>query len=270
MSSSPSQSPSVLAKYILVGLFIGALLVIFSSFAFAHPEDDFCRPETGMDPLLCMQLAEIDRSDPNTYSPLLDKTGVSLSPVMAGVQFAEVGVRHILPGGLDHILFVLALFLGASTFRSLIIQMSAFTLAHTVTLGLTAAGIINPPASIVEPLIALSIAVIAIETLLKVNYAKWRLLIIFVFGLFHGMGFAGFIKDIGLPAQQFWSSLIGFNIGVEIGQLAVVLAAALIAWPIKYKLSGGRLTYHRAVVGPCSIVIAIVGLWWFLERSLGL
>ena len=143
-------------------------------------------------------------------------------------------------------------------------------MAHTVTLGMTAAGVIEPPGSIVEPLIALSIAIVAIEALFKVDWPRWRLLVIFGFGLFHGMGFAGFIREIGLPTEQFWPSLIGFNIGVEIGQISVVLIAALLCWPLKKKLAGRGEAYQSFIVKPAALIIAAIGLWWFLQRSLGL
>lgn len=260
-------------------IFIGSLLFVviiasfltFSGQAFGHPEDDFCGPDSGIDPQLCQQLSELNSSEADLTHPLVDDEGKALSPVEAALHFGKVGVQHILPGGLDHILFVLALFLAATSLRSLILQISVFTVAHTVTLGLTAAGVIEPPASVVEPLIALSIAVVAIETIFKADYGKWRLFVILGFGLFHGMGFAGFIGEIGLPPEQFWPSLIGFNLGVEIGQLTVVLLAVLIAWPLKRLMRDAtKHTYRRWVVMPSCVVIAAIGLWWLITRSLGM
>ena len=246
------------------------IVMSLSSTAQAHPEDDFCEGDMLINQELCMALAQLNSSEGPLFSPLTDEDGNILSPVSAALYFGEIGVRHILPGGTDHILFVLALFLAAKTLRSLILQISVFTVAHTATLGLTAAGVINPPASIVEPLIALSIAVVAVETLFKFDKPRWRLLIIFGFGLFHGMGFAGFISEIGLPPEQFWPSLIGFNIGVEIGQLSVVLAAVLLAIPIKKELATTDAKYRNMIVIPGSLIIAAIGFWWFVTRSLGL
>jgi len=257
----------VLAKFVAVFLFG---VFILGADAFAHPEDDFCGPDSGIDPQLCEQLSKLNRADADITRPLLDEDGDVRSPLNAAVYFGKIGVQHILPGGLDHILFVLALFLVAKNFRNLVLQISIFTIAHTATLGLTAAGVIEPPGSIVEPLIALSIAVVAIEALFKKTYVKWRLAIVFGFGLFHGMGFAGFIREIGLPTEQFWPSLIGFNIGVELGQLSVVLAALLLAWPIKRMLLRAEISYRTAVVIPCSLIIASIGMWWFIVRSFGL
>ncbi|MEO1475623.1 MAG: HupE/UreJ family protein [Pseudomonadota bacterium] len=252
---------------------ITAILIFFAllcSDASAHPEDDFCDAGSGLHPALCQQLVEMNRSDAPIVQPLLDEAGNVRSALDTAILYFDIGLGHILPGGTDHILFVLALFLASERLRSLIIQISAFTVAHTATLGLAAAGVINAPGSIVEPLIALSIAFVAIENLYFKDISAWRPLIVFGFGLFHGMGFAGFISEVGLPPEQFWSALIGFNVGVEIGQLAVVAAALALSIPIKRALRGYNLTYRRTVVQPASIAIALVGLWWAVSRSFGL
>ncbi len=238
--------------------------------AFAHPEDDFCEAGDGVDPVLCRKLAAANRSDAGASGPLLNEDGEVRSPLDTALLYVDIGVRHILPGGTDHILFVLALFLASERLRSLVIQISAFTVAHTATLGLAAAGVIEPPASIVEPLIALSIAFVAVENLFLKDMPAWRPIVVFAFGLFHGMGFAGFIREVGLPPGQFWSSLIGFNVGVEVGQLAVVAAAFALRGPLKRLLGRFELSYRSAVVAPASMLIAGVGLWWAATRALGL
>lgn len=232
--TKPWRNLLFLASVLLLAV---AAMSIGAGEASAHPEDDFCEAGSGLDPALCRQLAAANSSDAPIVRPLLDEEGNVRSPLNTALLYLKIGVEHILPGGTDHILFVLALFLASEHMRSLIIQISAFTVAHTATLGLAAAGVIEPPASIVEPLIALSIAYVAVENLYFRDISKWRPLIVFGFGLFHGMGFAGFIRDVGLPPGQFWSSLIGFNLGVEIGQLAVVLAAALLSIPVKAALT---------------------------------
>ncbi|MEM9668656.1 MAG: HupE/UreJ family protein [Pseudomonadota bacterium] len=237
---------------------------------FAHPEDDFCGAGSGLDPVLCQQLADANRADAPPLRPLLDEIGNIRSPLSTAGLYLSIGIRHILPGGTDHILFVLALFLASERLRSLVIQISAFTLAHTATLGLAAAGTINPPGSIVEPLIAFSIAFVAVENLFFKDISRWRPLIVLGFGLFHGMGFAGFIRDVGLPPGQFWSSLIGFNIGVEIGQLAIVVAAMILSLPIKEALKTSHYSYRTVVVKPASLAIAVIGVWWGVARSLGI
>ncbi len=145
-----------------------------------------------------------------------------------GATFAEyipVGFDHILPKGLDHILFVLGLFFLAPALRPLVIQISLFTVAHTVTLALGALGIVNIPGSIVEPLIALSIVYVAFENMFTDGLNRWRPFVIFGFGLLHGLGFASVLGDFGLPPGQFVAALIGFNIGVELGQIVVIAVA---------------------------------------------
>jgi len=236
----------------------------------AHPEDDFCGPDAGIDPELCRQLSDALNGTGELEAKFVDAEGNLRSPLDTALVFADVGIQHILPGGLDHILFVLALFLASRKMRSLIIQISAFTVAHTVTLGLAASGVLDPPAHIVEPLIALSIAFVAIENIYFKDMTKWRPLIVFGFGLFHGMGFAGFVREVGLPPEQFWSSLIGFNIGVEVGQLSVVAAAAILSVPITRLLGRTRFSYRQVVVIPISLVIALIGMWWAVARSFGL
>ncbi|MEO1014773.1 MAG: HupE/UreJ family protein [Pseudomonadota bacterium] len=256
----------------VAALLLSALIlaIAVSEPASAHPEDDFCEAGAEIDPELCRKLAAANSGDARAYSPLLDDDGAVRSPLDTALMYTDIGVRHILPGGADHILFVLALFLASERLRSLIIQISAFTVAHTVTLGLAGAGFINPPAAIVEPLIALSIAFVAAENLLLREMSAWRPLVVFGFGLFHGLGFAGFVRDVGLPPGQFWSSLIGFNLGVEIGQLAVVAAALLIRQPLKLALARVGATYRAAIVAPASALIAAIGLWWAITRALGI
>ncbi|MEL6301183.1 MAG: HupE/UreJ family protein [Pseudomonadota bacterium] len=238
---------------------------------YAHPEDEFCVPGEGsLDPALCEQLAALDSADGNsarTVQPILDATGAPRSASSTAVLYVGIGVGHILPGGLDHILFVLALFLTSAKARPLVIQITCFTLAHSVTLGLAAAGVISPSADIVEPLIAATIAFVAIENLLVDEMPRWRPLVVFGFGLLHGLGFAGFFGELGLPQGQFWSGLIGFNIGVEIGQLSVVLVAwlSLAAWT-KINAAAVERNYRSWVARPASVLIGLIGLWWTIER----
>ncbi|ASJ75858.1 HupE/UreJ family protein [Granulosicoccus antarcticus] len=178
------------------------------------------------------------------------------------VDYIVIGYEHITPKGLDHILFVIGLFLLAPKFKPIAWQVSMFTIAHTVTLALGITGIILLPASIVEPLIALSITVICIENLLGNAYGKARLAIVFAFGLLHGLGFAGVLSEIGLVSGRFASSLIAFNIGVELGQLSVVfLCFLLVGWWF-----GKKSWYRNMVTIPASLIIGAIGLFWFLQR----
>jgi hypothetical protein len=252
-------------RALFISLFVGWLSV---GVAAAHPEDEFCVGGEGLDPALCRALQNIDRSaepDPRDIGFSETETIDFDRPAIETFGlYINIGVRHILPGGLDHILFVLAMFFSARRLRPLLIQISAFTVAHTITLGMVAAGVFAPPASIVEPLIAATIAVVAIENIFFNDMTRWRPFVVFGFGLIHGMGFAGFFGSLGLPDGQFWSALIGFNIGVEIGQLAVIVLAALIFWPLRNRVSDGL--YDRGVVWPASGLIAVIGAYWAVER----
>ncbi len=249
----------------------GLLLLLLPLLCLAHPEDEFCVPgEGGLDPALCQALAELDNADRVASDALLDAAGNPRSGWSTFGLYVGIGIGHILPAGLDHILFVLALFLSSTRLKALVIQISTFTIAHTTTLGLAAAGVISPPASIVEPIIAASIAFVAIENLVLGDMPRWRPIVVFIFGLVHGLGFAGFFGELGLPPEQFWSGLIGFNVGVEIGQLSVVAVALGLAWALRRMMPVDRADelYRRYVVRPLSLLIAVIGAWWAVERTL--
>jgi hypothetical protein len=175
--------------------------------------------------------------------------------------YIKMGFRHILPEGIDHILFVLGLFLLSTSLKDLLKQVSAFTLAHSLTLALSLYGVVRLPSSIVEPIIALSIVFVAVENVLSTRMQSWRLYVVFLFGLIHGLGFAGALKDAGLARNDFLGALIGFNGGVELGQLAVIACAfAAVGW---FRSS---TSYRAAVVIPASAAIAVVALFWTVQR----
>ncbi len=178
------------------------------------------------------------------------------------VDYIPVGFDHILPKGLDHILFVLGLFFLSTRLGPLVWQVSAFTLAHTVTLALGALGIVNVPGAIVEPLIAASIVFVAVENLFAKGLNPWRPAVIFGFGLLHGLGFASVLGEFGLPDAQFIPALIGFNVGVEVGQLTVI-ALAFLAVGLWF---GDKDWYRARIAMPASALIAFVGAYWFVER----
>jgi hydrogenase/urease accessory protein HupE len=178
------------------------------------------------------------------------------------VTYIAIGFEHILPKGFDHILFIIGLFLLSPQLRPLLWQVTSFTAAHTMTLALASLGIVQVPASIIEPLIAASIIFIAVENLFTDRLKRWRPFVVFGFGLLHGLGFASVLSEIGLPPGQFVPALIGFNIGVEVGQLAVIAACFLTVgfW-------FGHRNWYRAMISmPASVVVALVATFWFLER----
>jgi hypothetical protein len=182
-----------------------------------------------------------------------------------GWQYFALGFTHILPHGFDHVLFVVGIFLLTSKWRSIVAQVSTFTIAHSITLALTMYGIVSLPAKVVEPMIALSIAYVAIENLMVSELKPWRLALVFSFGLLHGMGFAGVLRDLGLPRPAFLTALVTFNVGVEAGQLTVIaIAFAACA----YWQQHDRAAYRRVIVVPASIAIALAGVFWTVQRAL--
>ena len=178
------------------------------------------------------------------------------------ITYLELGFTHIIPKGLDHILFVLGLFLLSAKWRPLLYQVTAFTVAHSVTLALSMQGVVSLPERFVETLIALSISWVAIENIATQTLKPWRVALVFCFGLLHGLGFAGVLSELGMPEGRFIGALLSFNLGVELGQLSVVVLAFAVAGRFRH-LDG----YRRFVVIPCSAVIAAIGLWWSVTRA---
>ena len=176
--------------------------------------------------------------------------------------YLQLGYHHILPDGFDHILFVVGLCLLSTRVGVLLWQATAFTVAHTITLMLSMKGIIVVPPSIVEPIIALSIAFIAIENLVMTELKPWRVLIVFGFGLIHGLGFASALNELGLPRNAFYTSLLSFNVGVELGQITIIsiIYFGLIYW------FGEMSWYRKRIVYPLSILIALIALYWTYTR----
>jgi hydrogenase/urease accessory protein HupE len=178
------------------------------------------------------------------------------------LRYLALGFTHIVPHGLDHVLFVLGIYLLSRRTRSVLLQVSAFTVAHSITLGLSLYDVIAVPPSFVEPLIAISIAYVAIENLFLAELKSRRIALVFAFGLLHGMGFAGALRDVGLPRSEFLTALLSFNVGVEAGQLAVIAAAfLLVGWRC-----APQPWYRRRIVIPASAMIACMAVYWTVER----
>jgi hypothetical protein len=216
---------------------------------------------------------------PGEKSFLLDLTGLA-APLPAATegavgQTADPGdlaavfksevkrdFLHDLPLGHDHVLFVLGLFLRSRKWKPLIFQVTTFTLAHTITLWMASAGWVKLSPSVIEPIIAASIVFVAVENIVRRDYSHWRLLVVFVFGLIHGLGFAGVMSTRLDSTSSLVVGLLGINIGVELGQLAVIA----IAFAATFWISSQE-NYRKFVVVPGSILIALAGIWWVVERT---
>ena len=188
------------------------------------------------------------------------------SPVSTRIDIATRyltrGFTHIVPLGLDHVLFVLGVFLLSGRPRTVLLQITAFTVAHSITLGLSMYGIVSISSGIIEPLIALSIAYVAIENICLSELKAWRMVVVSAFGLLHGLGLAGALRDEALPRSEFMTALLTFNLGVEAGQLAVIGVAFIL---VGYHWSS-RAWYRGRVVVPASALIACTAVYWTIER----
>jgi hydrogenase/urease accessory protein HupE len=204
-------------------------------------------------------LARGARSDPFVLTGPVEPT----SRGEVARRYLGLGFAHIMPDGLDHILFVVCLFLLSASLRPLVWQVTAFTLAHALTLTLASFDLLALSPTLVEPLIALSIAYVAIENVLTHRLTPWRPAVVFAFGLLHGLGFATVLRELGLPADERLVGLVTFNVGIELGQLMVIaIAICTVGW---FRHRGW---YRAWVVVPASAIIAVVGLAWTVQRVL--
>ncbi len=179
-------------------------------------------------------------------------------PPSSFVAFFRLGIEHILTG-YDHLVFLLGLVLVRGKARDYVTVITAFTLAHSITLGMAVLGVVNPPSRFVEPAIALSIAYVGIENfLVKDASRRWR--ITFPFGLLHGFGFAGALRELDLPRARVPGALVAFNVGVEAGQLAVLVVALPLVLFVTKKHT--RVPVTRAL----SAAVTVAGVVWFVAR----
>ena len=193
----------------------------------------------------------------------IDLASASPSDLRAAWQYLELGVRHIL-SGYDHLVFLAGLLLAAVTLRELVVALTAFTAAHSVSLALVTIGGLHAPPSIVEPLIAASIAWVGLENLRRRGQGT-RWFVVFAFGLIHGFGFAGALVELGIGSSvtSIALALLSFNAGVEAGQL--VVAAAL--WPLVWMMRT-RPLWQARLLPVCSIMMLLAGSYWTIERLL--
>lgn len=189
---------------------------------------------------------------------------VAMTRLEVATQYVTLGFTHIVPKGLDHILFVLGLFLLSTKMKPLLVQVTSFTVAHSITLGLTIYGVVSLSPKIVEPLIAASIVYVAVENLFTSRLHAWRPVVVFGFGLLHGMGFAGVLKEVGLPRSEFLTGLITFNVGVELGQLTVITSAFIVVGAWRHNPAW----YRSRIVVPGSLAIAATGMFWTVQRTM--
>jgi hydrogenase/urease accessory protein HupE len=260
-----------LGRTLSVGVVVGALMIIGVS-AFAHevlPQVylDFVRANPNATQV------EVDAfldahpelaSDPDFVAHMDVVTKEPVSWMHNVRDFVRLGIIHILEGA-DHVLFVLSLVLIYTTFRREILLLSVFTVAHSISLILAGTGVLTLSSRIVEPVVALSITYMAITSVFLKHIPFFaghanKVSTVFLFGLFHGLGFAGLLKDIRVPDERFVSSLLSFNIGIELGQLAILAAVLPFVYIWKDKL------WYPSVVRMIAVVIASVGLLWGFQR----
>ena len=211
-------------------------------------------------------LSPAQTSEPIALPTVVKTPDTRESPVSSAASralaYLRLGFTHIVPNGPDHVFFVLGLFLLSTQWRPLLYQVTAFTLAHSLTLGLSLWGAVSLPSHIVEPLIAVSIAWIAVENLLTNRLNPWRPAIVFLFGLVHGLGFAGALRETPLPHADFLLAVGCFNAGIELGQLTVIASAVLLVGWFRQ-----NTWYRRAIVCPASLAIACVAMFWAIQRT---
>jgi hypothetical protein len=180
----------------------------------------------------------------------------------AALTYLAEGFLHIVPYGYDHILFVFSLFLLSPKLKPILWQATAFTIAHSITLGLAMYHVITPPLNFVEPLIALSILYVALENIYSPKLRTARIGIVFLFGLVHGMGFAGALSNLGLPKDHYFTCLIMFNLGVELGQITIIL----LAYFLLARWFSDKPYFRKRIVIPLSAIIAIIAFCWTIQR----
>ena len=188
---------------------------------------------------------------------------VALTKINSFIKYLFLGIEHIIPKGLDHMLFIIGLFLFSNLIRPLLLQVTMFTIAHTITLVIASLSLINVNGSIVEPLIALSIVYIGVENIFKkYSNTKIRYYVIFLFGLLHGLGFALVLKDVGLDYSNLLINLVSFNIGVEIAQIFILFLLYL-----TIGLFFSKKKYYKIIFQiPLSLFISLIAIYWFVER----
>jgi hypothetical protein len=194
-------------------------------------------------------------------APVALDAGLTPTRLAVASRYFQLGFEHVVPRGFNHVLLVLGAFFVGGRRRSIVTQFSAFTVSHAIAVLLTVCGLVSVPLRVVEPLIALSAAFFAAENLLSDEVRSWRLTLIFVLGLLHGMGFAGVLRELELPRAELLTALTSFNVGVEAAQLALVAFAIFVVG----RWRRTSVAYRSLVVQPASLVIAVAGVYWIVS-----
>jgi hypothetical protein len=234
----------------------GSLVVDTNLFPYDPIHQTFINIYENADPAPRQQVIFNASTEPHTYY-----LGTTQGAIEVMKTFIPSGTHHILIGP-DHILFLVGLLLLGGSWMALVRIVTAFTIGHSITLSLAALNILSPPASIIEPAIALSIVFVGADNLVRGDGRDLRAWVALTFGLVHGFGFANVLREFGLPREALGWSLFSFNLGVEIGQLAVVLAVASVLAAVRRRseLIGSRI----AIAG--SVVVIAAGAYWFVQR----
>lgn len=247
----------------LAGAGLAGLGIAVGAPAWAHPEDEICPQEWQED-----MASPCRPTDPFAGVPEME-SAQSFGEILT--LFGADGIAHILPAGSDHILFVAALSLASIGLGSLLWRLGLFTVAHTLALAVAVMGGVRLPEGIVQPLITASIVFVALAGLRsrgnRPRRPAWGALVILLFGLFHGMGFAGALADLGLDGRVLVPALIGFNLGVEAGQLAVVAGVLVLSHITRTALgAAGVAALHASIfTRPLLVLIALAGAVWTLS-----
>jgi hydrogenase/urease accessory protein HupE len=256
---SPPDFPNILND----GAYLRVRLTPATHGSWSHVD---CRLNDGDRPDFVFEISSPDDPKPKylTLKPgesfILYQDEGSTSGQPGWIYSLEQGFLHVLPDGLDHILFILTLFLLQRSWKPLLWQSLAFTVAHSVTLGLTAAGIITPHSKGIEAMIALSIAIMAMENLFRKECSSWRIIMVFGFGLIHGMGFANALSSQLTPGDGFLGRLILANLGVEIAQITILGLAWILT--AKWCETPSYKTFRTAA----NVIIAIIASVWLIQR----
>lgn len=178
------------------------------------------------------------------------------------VRYIQLGYTHVIPFGFDHVLFVLCLVFLSTNVKSIIIQCSLFTIAHSLSLGFVLTGLILPNSYYVEIFIAFTLLFTSVENILIDKVYPYRLVLIFIFGLIHGMGFANALKEVGILKNQLYTALFSFNLGVELAQITIIF----LSYFLISKRFSNKKYYKERIVYPISTLVACIAVYWIIER----